>query len=211
MEAPPKPSEEAVMPQTAKEKASNFWFHYKWHTLGTIAFVAVLTVLIVQLVTKPKYDYEVIYFSYTQVMNEQLDAVEEYFENIGTDLDGNGEVNIQVINCSCSSDNLNSTYKNSILTKLQAIIATDKEAMIFITDKDSYKYFDNASFKDSLFQEEPVLLSEDFYEKTTDSTFGPLVEGLQVSVRRLADTTLENGKDADMYHQEALRVLEELK
>ena len=28
---PPKPSEEAVLPKTGKDKAKNFWFHYKWH------------------------------------------------------------------------------------------------------------------------------------------------------------------------------------
>lgn len=47
---PPAPPEQ---PKTPKGKWENFWYHYKWHTLGIAAAVIVLTVLIVQLATGP--------------------------------------------------------------------------------------------------------------------------------------------------------------
>lgn len=205
----PKPSEEAVLPKTPSEKLKNYWFHYKWHTIGIIATVIILSILVAQCVNKPKYDYEIIYFSYTQVLDEQLESVEEYFEALGSDIDGNGEVNVQIVNCSVSNDNSNYSYRNTILTKLQAMIAADEKAMLFITDKESYEYFKTAGI--NIFDGEPVLLSENFYNKTEGDTFGRLTEGLQISMRKVAGTTLEKNKDIEIYSNEAKKIMEKLK
>ena len=41
MDAGPKPSEIAIEPKTFTEKVKNYWFHFKWHTLGTVfCFIA---------------------------------------------------------------------------------------------------------------------------------------------------------------------------
>lgn len=207
--ADPKPSEEAVLPKTPEEKIKNFWFHYKWHTIGIIASVIVLTILVAQCVNKPKYDYEIIYFSYTQVLDEQLDPMEEYFESLGSDIDGNGEVNVQIVNCSVSNSAANHSYRNSMLTKLQAMIAADEKAMLFITDKDSYKYFEEGNI--DIFEEEPFQLGEEFYEKSGKSQFGSLPEGLQISIRKIAGTTLEKNDDVKIYSEEAQKIIEKLK
>ena len=192
----PKPSEEAILPKTPKEKIQNFWFHNKWMVIGFTALIAVVVFLTVQAINKPKYDYQIVYFSYYQAMDEQLEGIEEYFENLSSDVDGNGEVNVQAINCSFYNEQQNVSYRNTILTKLQAIVAAEPQAMIFITDQESYKYFENMSENTSLFEGEPILFNEEFYKKTTHSTFGDLPEGLQVSVRRIKDTTLQKNEKA---------------
>ena len=207
----PKPSEEAILPKTPKEKFQNFWFHNKWTVIGLTALVLIVTFLTVQAINKPKYDYQVIYFSYSQAMDDQLETVEEYFENLSSDVDGNGEVNVQVINCSFYNEQQNASYRNTILTKLQAIVAAEPQAMLFVTDQDSFEYFDNMSDKTKLFEGEPILLDEEFYKKTKHDTFGNLPEGLQVSVRRIKDTTLQKNEKAKPVYEEALRVLEKLK
>ncbi len=205
----PKPSEEAILPKTPEEKIKNFWFHYKWHTIGIIATVIVLSILIAQCVNKPKYDYEIIYFSYTQVLDEQLDSVEEYFEKLGSDIDGNGEVNVQIVNCSVSNDKANYSYRNTMLTKLQAMIAADEKAMLFITDPDSYKYFEEGNI--DIFDGEPLPLNEDFYANTEDENFGKLIDNLQISKRKVSGTTLEKNDNVKIYSDEADKIIEKLK
>ena len=103
IEPPKKPSELSVNPQTIDEKAQNFWFHYKWHTIGAIFLVVVLTILTVQMITRTKYDMEIVLFSYSPVLDTYSEAIGDYFEEYATDLNGDGEVNIQIINCSIIS------------------------------------------------------------------------------------------------------------
>ena len=95
IDAGPKPSEVAIVPKTPKEKAANFWFQYKWHTIGIVAAVIVLAVLVAQCVSRPVYDMELVYFTYSPILDEQTTQIAEYFEEFAEDLDGNGEVNVQ--------------------------------------------------------------------------------------------------------------------
>lgn len=57
MEAPPKPSEVAIVPKTPKEKWDNFWFQYKWYVVAIMAVTVVLAVLITQWRHKNKIRY----------------------------------------------------------------------------------------------------------------------------------------------------------
>lgn len=210
IEPGPKPSEEAIVLKTPWEKFKNYWYHNKWFLILGICAIAVLIILIVQMVNKPRYDYEIIYFSYKQVADNQLEPVRDYFEDIGSDLNGDGVVKISLINCSFQNNNLNSSYRNQVLTKMQAIIVADKTAMLFITDEKSIEFFNDLESAENIFEGDPVPLDAEFYEKTKDPQMGYLTRGLQVSYRRLGGTTLENSKDADKYYQEAKRVVEEL-
>lgn len=211
LETGPKPSEEAVILRTPWEKFKNYWYHNKlFLILGALAVIAAV-VLVVQLVNKPRYDYEIIYFSYRQVMDEQLKPVQEYFEDIGNDLNGDGVVKISIINCSFQNNNLGSSYRNQVLTKLQAIVTADRKAMLFITDEKSIEFFDDLETTVDLFECDPVPLDAEFYEETKDPQMGYLTRGLQVSYRRLKGTTIENAKDADMYYEEAKKVYDALK
>lgn len=211
LDAGPKPSEVAYVPKTPKEKLANFWFQYKWHTIGIIASIVVLAVLITQCVNRPVYDLEVVYFTYTPILDDQVDKVSEYFEKIAKDVDGNGEVNVQTVNCSVSKSSSDLQYRNTMLTKLQSLIAADEKALLFITDEDSIEYFDNiASESGGLFEGEPFVFGEEFYKETTSENFGSLPEGLQISCRRVNDTVLEKKGDIAKYYQEANRILKVL-
>ena len=83
MDAGPKPSEIALTPKTFKEKRENFWFQYKWHTIGIVASVAVFIILVAQCMSVPNYDLSVVYFTYTPVIDNHTDLVAEYFEQYG--------------------------------------------------------------------------------------------------------------------------------
>lgn len=212
MEAPPKPSEIAIVPKTPKEKWDNFWFQYKWYVVAITAITVVLAVLITQCATKTKYDLEVVYFTYTAALDESTKAIGDYIAKYGEDLNGDGKVNVQVINCSFSkSGNTNTQYQYTVMTKLQALIAGDQNALLFITDKKSYEYLDNLSDSSSLFEGEPCLFGEDFYTATKSEQFGSLPEGLQISCRKVSNTVIENKKGISEVYELSKKIINSIK
>ncbi len=211
MEAPPKPSEVAIVPKTPKEKWDNFWFQYKWYVVAIMAVTVVLAVLITQCATRTKYDMEVVYFTYTAALDEQTNAVAKYIAGYAEDVNGDGEINIQVVNCSFNGKSGDTQYRYTMMTKLQAMIAGDQNAMLFITDEDSYKYLADLSNGDGLFDGEPFMLGEEFYKATETDSYGKLPEGLRIACRRVSDTVLESKKGSADAYTNAEKTLEAIK
>lgn len=211
MKAPPKPSEVAIVPKTPKEKWDNFWFQYKWYVVAITAVTVVLAVLITQCATRTKYDMEVVYFTYTAALDEQTNAVAKYIAGYAEDVNGDGEINIQVVNCSFNGKSGDTQYRYTMMTKLQAMIAGDQNAMLFITDEDSYKYLADLSNGDGLFDGEPFMLGDEFYKATETDSYGKLPEGLRIACRRVSDTVLESKKGSSDAHTNAEKTLEAIK
>lgn len=211
MKAPPKPSEVAIVPKTPKEKWDNFWFQYKWYVVAITAVTVVLAVLITQCATRTKYDMEVVYFTYTAALDEQTNAVAKYIAGYAEDVNGDGEINIQVVNCSFNGKSGDTQYRYTMMTKLQAMIAGDQNAMLFITDEDSYKYLADLSNGDGLFDGEPFMLGEEFYKATETDSYGKLPEGLRIACRRVSDTVLESKKGSADAYTNAEKTLEAIK
>ncbi len=206
----PKPSEVAVSPKTFKEKLQNYWFHFKWHTVAVIFAVIVLAISISQCASKTNWDMQVIYFTYTAVIDNQLESVGDYFKTLSQDLNGDGEININIINCSIADGNFNNQYGQTALMKLQTIIAAEPEVMLYITDSASAEFFEKDALKD-IFVTEQIPLTEEFYEITASPDFGKLPEGLQIACRKISDTTIEKQKNAEELQKAALEILEKLK
>ena len=210
IEAGPKPSEVAIVPKTFKEKWDNFWYQYKLRVLAIVLIVAIFVIGISQCVSRPDYDIKMVYFSYKPVFDDQLNLVEDYFKEIVPDINGDGEVLVQVINCSFSNTDENAKYRNNTLMKMQSIMAAEYDTMLYITDKESVKYFDGLSVDVDIFEDEPLEFGEDFYKKTVFNG-KELIEGLGISCRKIDDTLMEKYKDAEMYHTESMKILEKLK
>lgn len=211
MEAPPKPSEIAIVPKTPKEKWDNFWFQYKWHVVAIVTTVVILAVLITQCATRTKYDLEVVYFTYTAALDEQTGKIADYLKKYAEDTNGDGEINVQVVNVSFTKSSGDTQYQYTMMSKLQAMLAGDENAILYITDDESYKYLDEISESGGLFEGEPYKFGEDFYNATESEQFGKLPEGLQISCRRISETTMENKKDAAKAYDSANKLLEKLK
>lgn len=209
IDAGPKPSEIAIVPKTPKEKWDNFWFQYKWFVITGTLVALVLIFLISQCVSRVEPDIQVVYFTYTQVLDNQLIPVEEYFEKYTEDINGDGQVKVQIVNCSIS-EKQNTQYATSVLSKIQAILTADEKTLLFITDAKSKKYFNQISDDVSIFEGEPVAFGDDFYKATENKDIGPLTKGLTLSIRRVTDTLLEKNKDVEKYLTESTRVLKEI-
>lgn len=204
----PKPSNVAVIPKTFKEKLQNYWFHFKWHTIGIIFTCIALVILIAQCSGRTNWDMQVIYFTYTPAIDSQTSMIADYLESIAEDINGDGEVNINVVNCSVPDGNHYSQYNRTVLMKLQAMITAEPTAMLYITDSESVKYFETDSLS-GIFDTEQMQFSEDFYEKTT-TELGKLPDGLQIACRRISETTLEKDEKAAKVHKEAINILSKL-
>ena len=211
LEAGPKYSEVAIVPKTRKEKIANFWFHHKITVIAVTFITIVLSVLISQCAGRTNYDFEVVYFTYNPVLDGQLNKVGDYFEKYASDMNDDGEVNVQIINCSFSDDQQNQQYRSVQLQKLQSLMVADEKAMLFITDAESITYFDKLSSMGGFFEDEPFLLTKKFYDATKTEEFGPLPEGLQLSCRTCEGTTLEKNEAAVKSFTEAQKILKKIK
>lgn len=212
MYAGPKPSETATVLKTPKDKFRHFWEYSKWYVLSGIALTVLIAVLVVQCASKPVYDLKLVYFTYDAVLDEQTAPIAKYLEQYCDDINGDGETNIQVINCSLSNKNTAVTIRQTTLQKLQSIIVAEESALLYITDKESIKYFDNLTGgAESMFDENSIELGEDFYTATKNETFGSLPDGLTLSCRRVSGTTIEEKKDIAKYYDAAQNIINKIK
>lgn len=80
-----------------KEKLDNYWYHYKWHTLIVLFFAVVFTVLIVQMVSKPKFDIKVLYAGPAYIGDNESAAVTAALSQLlSSDYDGDGEKKVEL-------------------------------------------------------------------------------------------------------------------
>lgn len=207
IEVGPKPSEIAIVPKTPLEKLKNIWFHDKWYILGTMALVAIIAILITQCVNKTDYDLEVVLFTHTAIIDQSNDDIADYLEQFCEDINGDGEVNIIIINCSYNSSGNDKQYQYTMASKLQAVIAADANALLYITDDSAYEYLNNLTTDGDFFDGEPVLLNEKFYESCSTNEYLSLPEGLHISCRRVSDTTIEKDKNIKLYYEQSQNIL----
>ena len=205
----PKPSEIAYVPKTPKEKFANFLYHYKWYTIAIILIIATITFCTAQCVMKPDFDYRIVYFSKDYATDAHTIAIAEYFEKISEDLDGNGEVNIQVINCSYVGDGSYTQQRSTMMSKLQSIIVSEETALLYITDKVSLNFF-NSMAEGGFFESEPLELVDSFYDATNVKEIGPLPKELIIGCRRVEGTMIDGKENVDKIYNEVKRILPEI-
>lgn len=207
----PKPSEVAYVPKTAEEKVSNFWFQYKGAVIGITITVILLAVLIVQCATRVENDLEILYFTYNPTLDIQTEKMADYFEKYTPDVNGDGEVNVAVLNCSLSEDNRDLQYRNTVLTKVQTVLVGNEKSLLVIADPDSVKYFENIDMEDGVFKPEPVVLGEDFYSAIKVEGLEDLPQEFSLYLRNVSGTVIEKNKDIEIYYNASKKLIENLK
>ncbi len=120
-----------------KEKAKNFWYHYKRMVLLVGFFVIAAAFLTYQGINKERYDTTVLLCSYSYYDDATIHDFSKTFSKYMTDFDGNGEVNIGVFQASyAASDNQMNTlgYEQALQSRIMAEIVSG-ENCIFIIEK----------------------------------------------------------------------------
>lgn len=118
---------------TTKEKISNFFYHYKVPVIICTIAVIVFGYLIYDTVTRVKPDLTIV-STCNNGLEFRTDELCEYIEQFCPDLNGDGEVKVQIINCP-DSDNyqMQDSYNTKILAQLQM-----DETVIFLTSDGNY-------------------------------------------------------------------------
>ncbi len=77
-------------------KLKNFWFYYKKHLLVTLAVLLVAGYMTLQNVTAQEPDYHIGLVKTINCTDEELDALKDIFTAAGTDINGDGQVLVQI-------------------------------------------------------------------------------------------------------------------
>ncbi len=86
--------EPMATPQTTKAKVSNFFYHYKWHTVIASFLAVVLVICSFQFCSRESYDIHVMYAGPKGLVSAQTHAAAISLEGIARDYNGDGSVRV---------------------------------------------------------------------------------------------------------------------
>ncbi len=204
----PKPSEEAIVPKTFKEKRENFFYHYKYAVLVGLFIAVAAAILIVDIAKRTDYDSKVVVFSYDVTYSSYSEKISQYFEQFYSDVNENGKVDIAAIDCSIDPKDT-TELKNSRLTQLHSMLSVEDDAIIFLVDEESIKHFNDALVTELFKEENMVLLGDDFYDFIKTENV-PMPDTKIYAAMREVNATAIEGKNEVAYNA-AKQVLEELR
>lgn len=123
---------------TPTSKIKHFWYYYKWYVVAFILISVAISMLVAQCVNKIKYDYIIVLNSTEYIIDEDIEILENKFKSIAEDKNGDGVVNLVIINCSRNTDlQTNAEFNKTQSDKFQAQLA-DGTAKIFIVNKEVF-------------------------------------------------------------------------
>lgn len=158
--------------QDNRTKWQNFWFYHKWHVVVGIAIVAVVTFLMVDLLTKEKYDAIVVLGLTDATLTEEAqNQLEKELEELYGDADGNGEVNVLLDSLMFSTDPASYQYTMAAQARLVTNLSVT-ESIIFILDEETFKAnFGEIQYGfadlDKLYPDNPFVKKKQYYLKDT--------------------------------------------
>ncbi|MBQ0083894.1 MAG: hypothetical protein KBS52_03935 [Clostridiales bacterium] len=208
---PPKPSEEEALPKTFGEKVKNFWFHYKVQTIAVVCLVIVLAIGISSCLARPDYDARVVIYTNSYFTQTGLYVFEDYIKQYATDVNGDGEINVQIVDCSYNKDGTyDSDYVSSLASKLQALIASEGEVQLFIVDDIKREQLENISENIEHFFVDEAKVDDSLY-KIAEEKGEKIPENLTIGRRVVKGTLIENVKNIEEYTKNATEILEKIK
>lgn len=206
----PETEVQEIRPKTFKERISNFWFHYKVHTI-LIAFAAVVLAFgITQCANKEHYDGRVMLYINRVCTDAEADIYKDYLTPYFSDTNGDGIVNLQIINCAYSTDgNFDMNYTSALASKLQSAISDDPDVQLFIVDDTKINQLNNISSDFESFFVEIIDFPEDIYKIAEEQEF-KITKNLKIGRRVVSGTMIEKDKNIETYVKQAEDVLDKL-
>lgn len=132
------------MKEETRKKIDNFWYYYKIHVLVVVFILFVASVFIKDIVTKVDYDYSVAFVTEKMMTNEEISSIQSVFEGEAEDLNGDGEIHVEVQNYTIpQGDSADPQLVAAGQTKLTVDIQ-EGTSMIFFLSPGCYE-----SYKDS--------------------------------------------------------------
>jgi hypothetical protein len=201
-DAAPAPVKVEEAPKTFGERMQNFWFYNKYFVLAAVFLAVLLVIAVRQCADRESFDTEIVLFTYHSYAPDQITAIEEELEKYGVDINGDGKVNIQILDCAYDKKTTVFDQKNAKGSKLVANITSNEKAVLFITDAETHEHLEKtyATNEIDFFVDLglpadggcSVMLGDDFYSSVeAKDTLGlKLPKGLRISRRIAGKNTL---------------------
>ena len=126
--------------QGKKTWENYYWYYYKWHYLIIGMIVIAIIICTAQCAAKENPDYYVLFSADRYITDNALTEVTTEMEKHSEDLNGDGKVTVQAINCTYASNDENPALKNS--ARQQAMLQLQsKETVIWILDDEATELY----------------------------------------------------------------------
>lgn len=120
--------------QTPESKWENFWYYNKVYVAIILVVVLLLSVGITQCSTRTKYDTTVVLFCDLAVQNDTVLLMGNNMKEFCSDLNENGQVDVNIADCSTSATDRMSEKGVSKSNRLMSMF-TDADAILYIVDE----------------------------------------------------------------------------
>lgn len=195
------------MSETTRKKMDNFWYYYKFHVLIGAAVLFMLVIFIKDIVTKVDYDYDIAFVTEYIMAEEDTAAIQAYFEANGEDLNGDGEVHVEIQNYVIPSEE-NDSYDAQMLMANQTKLTVDLQEGIsmiwFMSEKNIERYKDTGVLPASREEFIPVKECAGFQETGEPQS----IEDLYVELRIIDGTSLEEKEEKVSYFEDCRKLFE---
>lgn len=199
---------------TFRKRLQNYWYYYKVHTIIGLLVAALLAILVSQCAHRQSPDYTVVLYMRKELSEDMTDAMAAELEKFGTDRNGDGQVVVEIVNCSYDGDGSQDVIMGSI-GKMQAQLALP-DAPLMITDKYTFADLDEQGVfatRDDLPDQDGKALSlqgTPLYEAVNSVRANYLVNELYLSIRDLEDSELKDNSFTDTFLSSSQALLENL-
>lgn len=124
-----------------KKKWDNFWYYYKYHVLAGAFVLFCVIVFVKDMMAKVDYDYCISVIGNYPVQEEDTQALQDWFEEHAEDLNGDGEVHVQIADYYLPPEG-EAGYDPQIYAASQTKLMVDLQegtSMIYFLDKANYE------------------------------------------------------------------------
>jgi len=156
-----------------KDWKNYYWYYYKWHILGGLFLALVIIICTAQCAMKVDPDSYIVFYSDVYVMDQVLDEITDELGLYGEDINGDGKVHIQPINCTYSPTQPQTQGASNQRAMMQ-LHSTD--APIWIMDEAGIETFVNDPEMDLFLKEDGNLVEIKASSLKASKTLSYLVE-----------------------------------
>jgi hypothetical protein len=186
--------------QTPKDKLHHFWYYYKYYVISFVIILGVFAALVAQCATRTQYDYTILVNGNKYIVDADLDSIKAEITKLADDRNGDGKVEVLIINCSRPSNYNNPQFNNTQVTKFQTQLI-ENDAKIFIIDEEVFEQFNTEELK--LWTKEFNLPDKNGAAIDLKNTsLSKYFEGYESNIYmafRISDDY--NGKDAELFRK----------
>lgn len=183
-----KPEEKREL--TRKEKWKNWWYYHKWHVvIGLVALLFVIGFIrdvISNRNNQP--DYQVAYIGSVSLPDDTAAALESALAQLGEDLNGDGQVLVNVNQYTFDYDSMDYSSVIAGSTLLMADMSNNDSFFFLMEDPEDFQaQYQVLSYSDGTFPEEDEEVTEGLWYSWSDC---PTLTGLDLGSYTL-DYTME--------------------